>query len=177
MGTVENSLLQASASLEHLASAADGHRLSNGCPSEFPHRYPGTFRCFERVWGENACNVDPLHDPVWHHRGGRQCVYDGETRLSTRTLSTSTLSTTTNTLSPSSGAGLCYCGFPEACMVVPQAPCSSDDNCSSLQGCGGRLFCSTDGTQDMQNKSLEPGVPSQAECDQIYTPTSPPSGR
>lgn len=43
-----------------------GTRQANGCPSKRPHRYPGTDRCFEEVWGSEACNIrggDPLFVP------------------------------------------------------------------------------------------------------------------
>jgi len=66
---------------------------------------------------------------------------------------------------------LCFCGFPEACMVAPQVPCSSDDDCGGAQGCGGRLFCSPDGTTDMEGEPLH--LVSQSQCDQTYPPSSP----
>jgi len=74
----------------------------------------------------------------------------------------------TTTTSP-----LCFCGFPEACMVVPQVPCRSDDDCGGAQGCGGRLFCSPDGTTDMEGAPLQRHLVSQAQCEQMYPPSSP----
>merc|ERR1712070_1073385 len=32
--------------------------IGHQCPPSMPHRYPGTKRCFERVWDGKACNVD-----------------------------------------------------------------------------------------------------------------------
>jgi len=44
------------------------------CPPSMPKRYPGTNRCFQRIWGGNMCNVDPTNDPVAHHRGDKKCI-------------------------------------------------------------------------------------------------------
>merc|ERR1719361_1487235 len=54
---------------------SDGVLLQNGCPSDYPERYPGTNRCFGFVWGNFGCNIDPKHDPASHHASDRRCVY------------------------------------------------------------------------------------------------------
>jgi len=54
---------------------SDGTLLQNGCPSDYPERYPGTNRCFGFVWGNFGCNIDPKHDPASHHASDRRCVY------------------------------------------------------------------------------------------------------
>jgi len=55
----------------------DGIRLQNGCPSDYPERYPGTNRCFGFIWGNFGCNIDPENDPARHHALDRRCVYSG----------------------------------------------------------------------------------------------------
>jgi len=54
---------------------SDGILLQNGCPSDYPERYPGTNRCFGYVWGNFGCNIDPKHDPATHHASDRRCVH------------------------------------------------------------------------------------------------------
>merc|ERR1719229_1446335 len=70
---------------------------------------------------------------------------------------------------------LCFCGFPEACMVVPQVECKWDGDCAAVGGCeSGRLFCSPDGNTDVEGAPLEREAVSQAECDQWYPPPPTP---
>jgi poly(3-hydroxybutyrate) depolymerase len=57
-------------------SANDGKKLANGCPADMPKRYPNNNRCFERIWGGKACNVDPKNDPLDFQRNDRACKYD-----------------------------------------------------------------------------------------------------
>jgi len=56
----------------------DGIMLQNGCPSDYPERYPGTNRCFGFIWGNFGCNIDPENDPARHHALDRRCVYSEE---------------------------------------------------------------------------------------------------
>merc|ERR1711939_654981 len=59
----------------HVHHSNDGKRLGNGCPADMPHRYPHNNRCFQRVWGGKACNVDPKNDPHKHQRNDKKCRY------------------------------------------------------------------------------------------------------
>merc|ERR1712113_183370 len=78
---------------------------------------------------------------------------------------------------PTPESPLCFCGFPEACMVVPQVECKWDGDCAAVGGCeSGRLFCSPDGNTDMEGTPLEREAVSQAECDQWYPPLPPNRG-
>jgi len=56
-------------------TANDGKRLKNNCPSKKPNLYPGTHRCFPKVWSGFACNYDPATDPAAHHRKDTPCKY------------------------------------------------------------------------------------------------------
>jgi len=57
------------------SSGADGDMLLNGCPANMPHRYPGTNRCFQTIWGPVSCNVDVVNDPIPHHANDQQCNF------------------------------------------------------------------------------------------------------
>jgi hypothetical protein len=53
--------------------ACDASPGATACPSWASHRYPGNNRCFEKVWGGKACNVDPANDPHAHQQGDLRC--------------------------------------------------------------------------------------------------------
>jgi len=80
------------------------------------------------------------------------------------------------TPAPTPEPALCFCGFPEACMVVPQVECKWDGDCAEAAGCGGRLFCSPDGNTDMEGAPLERWAVPEGDCDRMYPPLPPNRG-